>query len=145
MTGTAPDDIAITPDGTTAYVANRGNLYATWFRTAANSASKNIGITTYAARIAITPDGTMAYVTAALSRQYRMNKVTPIRTSTNTALTLITAGRGPGTAIAINPDGATAYVANYASGTVTPIRTATNTALAAITVGRRPVAIAITP
>jgi len=48
-------------------------------------------------------------------------------------------------AIAITPDGKTAYVVNTDSGTVTPIRTATNTALAPVKVGRGPVAIAITP
>jgi YVTN family beta-propeller protein len=47
--------------------------------------------------------------------------------------------------IAITPDGKTAYVTNYASGTVTPIRTATNTALRAVKVGTHPVAIALTP
>jgi YVTN family beta-propeller protein len=47
--------------------------------------------------------------------------------------------------IAITPDGKTAYVANYGSGSVTPINTATNTAGAAITVGVRPTSIAITP
>src|SRR5215469_16626181 len=48
-------------------------------------------------------------------------------------------------AIAITPDGKTAYVVNNGSGTVTPIRTATNTALKAIKVGIGPFAIAITP
>jgi DNA-binding beta-propeller fold protein YncE len=71
--------------------------------------------------IAITPDGAIAYVTAASSRQYMMNVVTPIRTATGTALKGITVGRGPGTAIIITADGKTAYVTNYDSGTVTPI------------------------
>ena len=48
-------------------------------------------------------------------------------------------------AIAITPDGKTAYVANLASGTVTPVRTATNTPLAPVKVGGGPVVIAITP
>jgi YVTN family beta-propeller protein len=48
-------------------------------------------------------------------------------------------------AIAITPDGATAYVANFGSGTVTPIDTATNTAGPAIAVGKGPDDIAITP
>jgi YVTN family beta-propeller protein len=70
--------------------------------------------------------------------------VTPIRTATNTALTPIKVASSP-SAIAITPDGKTAYVANNDSGTVTPIRTATNTALAPIKAGRNPNAIAITP
>ncbi len=48
-------------------------------------------------------------------------------------------------AIAITPNGKTAYVANFDSGTVTPIRTATNTAVRAINAGSRPGGVAITP
>ena len=71
------------------------------------------------------------------------------RTATNTALKAIKVGPGP-VAVAITPDGKTAYVVNDGVGevlghTVTPIRTATNTALKAIRVGDNPQAIAITP
>ena len=48
-------------------------------------------------------------------------------------------------AIAITPDGKTAYVANEGSNTVTPITVATGTAGTPITVGSTPDAIAITP
>ena len=48
-------------------------------------------------------------------------------------------------AIAITPDGKTAYVTNIGSGTVTPIATATNTAGTPIPVGSDPDAIAFTP
>ena len=48
-------------------------------------------------------------------------------------------------AIAITPNGATAYVANDNDGTVTPIDLAANTAGTPITVGTQPNAIAITP
>ena len=74
----------------------------------------------------------------------RSGTVTPITTATNTAGTPITVGRRPD-AIAITPDGKTAYVTNYCSGTVTPITTATNTPGTPITVGNDPDAIAITP
>jgi len=70
--------------------------------------------------------------------------VTPIATATNTAGPPITVGNYPD-AIAITPDGKTAYVANWNSGTVTPIATATNTAGPAIPVGSQPENIAITP
>ena len=73
-----------------------------------------------------------------------LGTVTPIRTATNTALPPIKTGGSPN-AIAITPDGKTAYVTNFLSGTVTPIRTATNTALPPIKTGLRAVAIAITP
>jgi YVTN family beta-propeller protein len=70
--------------------------------------------------------------------------VTPIHTRTNTAGPPIHVGQYP-FAIAITPDGRTAYVANEDSGTVTPIHTRTNTAGPPVHVGRRPIIIAITP
>jgi len=48
-------------------------------------------------------------------------------------------------AVAVTPDGKTAFVANYSSNTVTPIAVATNTADTPITVGTSPNGIAITP
>jgi YVTN family beta-propeller protein len=77
------------------------------------------------------------------------NTVTPINTATNMPGKAIKVGAGP-SAIAITPNGKTAYVTNDGTGqipghTVTPIDTATNTALKAMKVGLRPVAIAITP
>ena len=63
---------------------------------------------------------------------------------TITAGTPIIVGSGPA-AIAITPDGKTAYVVNGTAGTVTPIDTATNKPGPAIVVGREPAAIAITP
>jgi DNA-binding beta-propeller fold protein YncE len=71
--------------------------------------------------------------------------VTPIRTATNTALPAIKI-RGYPAAIAISPDGKTAYVASdgdIRSGWVTPIRIASNTALRPIKLDGLPVAILI--
>ena len=70
--------------------------------------------------------------------------MTAVSTTTSTVLKAIHLG-SPTSAIAITPDGKTAYAANYDSGTVTPIATATSTALKAIKVGNGPIAIAITP
>jgi YVTN family beta-propeller protein len=71
--------------------------------------------------------------------------VVPIRTATNRALPPIPAGHDP-IAVAITPDGDTAYVVNQNNpGSVTPIRTATGTALPQIKVGQDPIAIVITP
>ena len=84
------------------------------------------------------PSGLMAYVTETLG------VVTPVNIATGTAGTPITVGPMP-MAIAITPDGKTAYVANEGSNTVTPITVATGTAGTPITVGSTPDAIAITP
>jgi YVTN family beta-propeller protein len=69
--------------------------------------------------------------------------VTPIATATNTSGTPIPVGNDP-YAIALTPDGKTAYVVN-GTGTVTPIATATNTPGTPIPVGSNPGPIAITP
>ena len=75
--------------------------------------------------------------------------MTPIRTATGKAGSAIRAGSVP-SAIAITPDGKTAYVTDIGpfrapSDTVTPIRTATGIPGKTIKVGIAPVAIAITP
>jgi DNA-binding beta-propeller fold protein YncE len=68
--------------------------------------------------------------------------VTPILIATNTALPPIKTGGNP-FAIAITPNGKTAYVSLVTAGVI-PIRTATNTALPALKIGYSS-AIAITP
>ena len=70
--------------------------------------------------------------------------VTAIRAATGKVLKQIPTGPGPA-AIAITPDGKTAYVTNSESASVTPIKIATNTALEPIKVNGDPSAIAITP
>jgi YVTN family beta-propeller protein len=70
--------------------------------------------------------------------------VTPIGLTTRRAGPPIKVGANP-EAIAITPDGRTAYVANYGSNSVTPIDTATRQAGPPIVVGANPEAIAITP
>jgi YVTN family beta-propeller protein len=149
--GSYPENIVITPDGKTLYVAS-GSYYAngaysygttvTPIATATNTAGPPITTGSQPWGMAITPDGKTVYVA-----NYGSGTVTPIATTTNTAGPPITVGSGPFD-IAITPDGKTVYVANLDSGTVTPIATATNTVGAPITVGSVPLGpfdIAITP
>lgn len=75
--------------------------------------------------------------------EYGAQAVVPIDTLTNTAGTAIPVG-GTAYHIAVDPDGAHAYVSNT-SGTVVPIDTFTNTADSPITVSGDPWGIAITP
>jgi hyaluronoglucosaminidase len=70
--------------------------------------------------------------------------VTPINTATDKAGKAIKVGREPD-AMAITPNGKTAYAVNDASGTVTPINIANNKASKVIMVGRGPYAMAIMP
>ena len=77
------------------------------------------------------------------------NSVTPIDTATNTAGAPIALGGSP-IAVAITPDGKTAFVTTQANsdpstGSVTPIDTATNTPGTPIPIGTEPAAVAISP
>jgi hyaluronoglucosaminidase len=74
----------------------------------------------------------------------RPARLLSISTATNTPGKPIKVGAGPW-AIAITPDGKTAYVVSYYPATATPISTATNTAGKPIKVDRGPVTIAIAP
>ena len=61
-------------------------------------------------------------------------------------VTTVTVGDDPVLAgMAITPDGAFAYVANFNSGDVSVIETASNTVVATVPVGGWPVGVAITP
>jgi YVTN family beta-propeller protein len=48
-------------------------------------------------------------------------------------------------AVAVSPDGAAVYTANFNAGTVSVIDTATNTVIKTITVGDVPVGVAVSP
>jgi YVTN family beta-propeller protein len=137
--GANPQAIAITPDGSTAFVANYGSNSVTPIRTVSRRAGTPIPVGKKPWSIAITPDGRTAYVA-----NYGSDTVTPINTSTRRAGTPIPVGKQP-RAIAITPNGKTAYVLDWGSAAVTPISTATNRAGPAIRVGSYPFAIAIAP
>ena len=148
--GQGPFGIAITPDGTTAYVANSADSTVTPIRLATGTPGTPINVAQGPLAIAITPDGKTAYVTSALADvtrdlfSPRAGDVTPIRLATGTPGRPIQVGRVP-SAIAITPDGATAWVTGQADGTITPIRLTTGTPGTPVTVGSNPTAIAITP
>ena len=71
--------------------------------------------------------------------------MTPISTATNTAGTPNPVQQAGPFAIAITPDGTTAYVADFGSYSVTPIDIAANSAGTAIPVGYEPAGIVISP
>src|SRR5580658_7871859 len=143
-----PGGIAITPDGTAAYVSNSCGDTVTPINLNNDTAGTPITVGSNPTGIAIAPDGDTAYVT-----DFGSNTVVPIDLATGTteaAITVGPAGSAPAS-IAITPDGSTAYVTLGATNAVVPIDLATAAVGKAIPipgsdgVAADPDSIAITP
>jgi DNA-binding beta-propeller fold protein YncE len=93
--------------------------------------------------LAITPNGA-TLLAVANPTGYDTGSVIPITLASGAVGAPIPVGADP-VAIAVAPNGATAYVVNAGDSTITPISLAGGTAGAPIAVGVNPMAIAITP
>ena len=140
--GQESSEVAITPDGSYAYVTNLGAGSVSVISTATNTVVATVPqLRAASVGVAITPDSAFAYVA-----NYDANPgtVSVIATATNTVVANIQVGSGP-YLVAISPDGAFAYVTVAGLGVVEVIATATNTVVATIPVGIGPRGIAFTP
>jgi uncharacterized protein (TIGR03437 family) len=137
--GSQPNSVALTPDGSRAYVTNGGG--DVWvLSTSTNAVLAKIVVGGYPSGIAITPDGTRAYVT-----KDNANAVAVIDTSSNTVIATMNAGTAPG-GVAITPDGKHAYVASVGTFSVLVIDTSSNAVTTTVSLGNvDPVGVAITP
>jgi YVTN family beta-propeller protein len=130
--------IAITPDGTTAYVTDRFGDALFPITLATHTVGTAIRVP-HAYGVAITPDGTTAYVTD----DYL--EVTPVTLATGGVGPPIDVGKRGTAGIAITPDGRTAFVASDSNSTVSRIDLATESVGRAIRAGGAPQALAIAP
>jgi DNA-binding beta-propeller fold protein YncE len=136
----SPTNIAVGPNGKTAYVAAEEDIFP--INTATNTARKVIRIKDRSWAMAFTPDGKTLYVVnpGGVPR-YPDDTVTPIRTATDTKLAPIKLPHYDASypyVIAVTPNGRTAYVVEGVqegkpnANSVIPIRLRTHTALAPI-------------
>jgi YVTN family beta-propeller protein len=137
--GGIPQGMAVSPNGSQAYVTNVSNNTVSVVNTATNTTVASIPVGSNPFAIAVSPNGSTAYVT-----NMNSNTVSVINTATNTVTATIPVGTAPA-GMAISPNGSTAYVTNLSSNTVSVIDTATNTVTASIPVGTAPVGIAVSP
>src|SRR5262249_15558876 len=128
--GLGPDGVAITPDGTHAYVT--GSPISV-IDTATNTvvATVPVPVGRLPLGVVTTPACTHAYVT--IGGGGINGIVSVIDTATNTVVATVPVGVRP-IGVAITPDGTHAYVANSFSGAVSVIATATNTVVATVPV-----------
>ena len=137
--GSSPIGIAVTPDGSSAYVANRGDETVSVIQTSDNTVVDTISVGYDPSwGVAVTPNGDYVYVT-----NWEDGIVSVIQTSDNTVVDTISVG-GP-VGIAVTPNGDYVYVTNYGDDTVSMIQTSDNTVVNAISVGDEPWHVAVTP
>jgi DNA-binding beta-propeller fold protein YncE len=132
-----------------AYVITSGAGTVTPIDLATNTAGKPIPVSGEPIAMAVAPDGKTAYVASGATNSGReptmAQTVTPIDLTTSTPGKPI-ALEDPPQAIAIAPDGKTAYVINgFPTRTVTPIDLATNTPGKPVTLSAPPQQIAMAP
>lgn len=99
--------------------------------------------------VAITPNGKFAYVTNTgavcdLCFFSQPPSVSVIDTATYSVVATIPVGQYPA-GVAVTPNGAFAYVANFNSNSVSVIDTTANAVTTTVTVGTNPLGVAITP
>ncbi len=142
-----PQGMAISPNGSTLYVANNlaGTNTVSVFSvnattgTLTQTGTISIGAGTRPRVIAVSPDGTTLYTVNQGS-----NNVSVVNLATNTVTTTIAAGTQP-VSIAINPAGTRLYVGNASSSNLTVINTATNAVVTTVSIGVTPIGIAVSP
>ena len=122
IVGGSPGDVAISRDGTRAYVSNGASNSISVIDTATDSVFDTIQVGDTPSNLAVTPDGKFLYVMIAIGT------VQVVDTAQRTIVANIPVG-GTGD-IAITPDGARAYVA---AGLVVVIDTATNVVIHSFT------------
>jgi len=135
-----PRGVAITPDGSYAYVGEYGLADVAVIDIATNTVVTKIPVGDRPTGVAITPDGAHVYVA-----NFTPNTVSVIATASNTVVATVGVNRDP-LGLAISPDGAYVYVANHKDRKVSVIETAGNTMLAApIIAGLYPYDVAFRP
>src|SRR5436309_15974218 len=112
--------VAITPDGTRAYVTNGFSNSVSVIDTASNTVVTTVALGTCAGGVAITPDGTRAYVTNC------SDSILVINTASNTVVATVGVGSFP-VGVAITPDEGRAYVPNLFSQSGSEVNRASHT------------------
>jgi 40-residue YVTN family beta-propeller repeat len=135
--GNDPYGIAITPDGTTAYVADNKDNKVYVIDTSTKQVKTSIPVGNSPYGIAITPDGTKVYVANS-----KDNTVSIIDTAKNNAMTTVSGFNAP---FGIAIFGTNAYITDSGGSTVSIIDTTTNKVMDPITGLSYPGGIAISP
>lgn len=139
LTEGPPSEVAITPDGSTAYVTAYGELVP--IDVATDTEGTPLSLPGAEPRgLAIAPDGKHAYTA---NGYLETVSVIDLATGTEVGSPIAVEGRAEG--IAVTPDGSRAYVSIFDKDKVDVIDLATDTLIGSIPVGAGPHGIAVTP
>ncbi|MFJ8896661.1 InlB B-repeat-containing protein [Leifsonia sp. NPDC102414] len=143
-TGQGPVQVAITPDGSKAYVLNEDNNSVSVVDTGTDSQITTVpGSIPAPEGIGFSPDGSKAYLSYGFNSLAVMDVATNTLTGTVQGFTGFASWNG----VAFSPDGSKAYVASTAGDTVSVIDTATDmqTGVVAGYTGDHPRQVAFSP
>lgn len=135
--GTSLGEVAVTPDGGRAYVADISNNAVDVINTATNAVVASVPVADFPYGVAVTPDGTSVLVT-----RRSTNKVSVISTSTNTVTSEVVVGNGP-TDVAVSST--RAVVVNGGANSVTVLNLPAVTVAATVPVGADPYGVTMSP
>ncbi len=148
-TGGAPRLIAMTPDGTKAYIGDSQAGGKVYVLDLATDTVSSIAIAGIHEGIAVSPDGSTVYATTITlpgpPTFTSDNEVSVISTATNTVINTIGGLGAFPQFVALTPNGAKAYVSNYNGASVSVIDTATHAVTSTITGIAVPRQIVISP
>ena len=113
--GANPVRVAVSPDGSSVWVANIGGNSVSQIDTATSTVVGSTTVGVSPVGVAVSPDGKSVWVT-----NYGDGTVSQIDTATSTVVGSTTVGAGP-IGVAVGPDGSSVWVTNYGSSTVSRI------------------------
>ncbi|MEW6735516.1 MAG: YncE family protein [Acidobacteriota bacterium] len=131
--GSIPVEVAVSPNGTRAYVSNTGSSTVSVINTSSNTVIANISVAGGGLQgIAVSPDNSRVYVVSSNS-----NSVAVINTTSLTVVGTITVGPSP-IGVTFNASGTLAYVTNFSGPSVSVINVSSSSVIATITVTEGP-------
>lgn len=135
--GRSPQGLAISPDGTSLYVANNGGGTVSVVDTATNRVKNTIPVGYNPRNIAVSPDGSLLYVT-----NYTSGTISVINTAASAVIHTVNVGVHPH-GVAVDSSSNAIYVSNYSSNTLSIIDTKTLQPVATVQTGIGPLGVGV--
>lgn len=135
--GNGPSSVALSPDGTLAYVTDLDSGSVSVIYLATGEVISTIDVGAAPSAVALGRDGERAY-----TANPNLGTVSVIDTATAEVIESVAVGASP-SSLAVSPTTARLYVANLGDETVSAIDTRTNVVIATITVGTSPSALLV--